>query len=82
MEETLDKALSGVLGKEISPKEVVTPRVYKTLGADNLGELALQHYNKAKDYLHQGNWAEYGKELENLEKVLRDMARITKEEKK
>jgi len=82
MEETLDKALRGVLGKEISPKELVTPRVSKTLGADNLGELALQHYNKAKDYLRQGSWAEYGKELENLEKVLRDMARITKEEKK
>ena len=82
MGKSLDEALRGVLGKEISPKEVVTPRVSKTLGADNLGELALQHYNKAKDYLRQGNWAEYGNELENLEKVLRDMARITKEEKK
>jgi len=82
MEENLEKALSGLLGREISPKELVTPRVSKTLGADNLGDLALQHYNKAKDYLRQGNWAEYGKELENLEKVLRDMARITKEEKK
>jgi len=82
MGKNLDEALSGVLGRAISPKEVVTPRVYKALGADNLGELALQHYNKAKDYLRQGNWAEYGNELENLEKVLRDMARITKEEKK
>jgi uncharacterized membrane protein (UPF0182 family) len=82
MGKSLDEALNGVLEREISPGELVTPRVFKTLGADNLGELALQHYNKAKDYLRQGNWAEYGKELENLEKVLRDMARITKEEKK
>jgi len=81
MAENLDKALSDVLGREISPKELVTPRVFKTLGADNLGELALQHYNKAKDYLRQGNWAEYGKELENLEKVLGDIARITQEKK-
>jgi uncharacterized membrane protein (UPF0182 family) len=82
MAENLDKALNGVLGREISPEEVVTPRVSKTLGADNLGELALDHYNKAKDYLRQGNWAGYGNELENLEKVLRDMAKIPKEEKK
>jgi uncharacterized membrane protein (UPF0182 family) len=82
MAENLDKALNGILGRELSPEEVVTPRVSKALGADNLGELALQHYNKAKDYLRQGNWAEYGNELENLEKVLRDMAGIPKEEKK
>jgi uncharacterized membrane protein (UPF0182 family) len=82
MAENLDKALRGVLEERIYPEEVVSPLIPQTLGADNLGELALKHYNKAKDYLHQGNWAEYGSELENLEKVLRDMARIPKEEKK
>jgi len=70
------------LEERIYPEEVVSPLIPQTLGADNLGELALKHYNKAKDYLYQGNWAEYGSELENLEKVLRDMARIPKEEKK
>jgi uncharacterized membrane protein (UPF0182 family) len=82
MAENLDKALRAVLEERIYPEEVVSPLIPQTLGADNLGELALQHYNKAKDYLRQGNWAEYGSELENLEKVLRDMARIPKEEKK
>jgi uncharacterized membrane protein (UPF0182 family) len=82
MAETLDKALRGVLEERISPEEMITTRIPETQGADNLGELALQHYNKAKDYLRQGNWAGYGNELENLEKVLRDMARIPKEEKK
>jgi uncharacterized membrane protein (UPF0182 family) len=81
MEENLDKALNGVLGRQISPEKVVTPVVSKTPGVDNLGELALQHYNKAKDYLRQGNWAGYGEELESLEKVLRDMIRTPKEEK-
>jgi len=81
MAKDLDNALNGVLGKGISPEQLVTPLVPKTLGVDNLGKLALQHYNKAKDYLRQGNWAGYGNELENLEKVLRDMARIPKEEK-
>ena len=82
MAETLDKALRGVLEERIYPEEVVSPLIPQTLGADNLGELAMQHYNKAKDYLRQGNWAGYGNELENLEKVLRDMAGIPKEEKK
>ena len=81
MAENLDKALRGVLEERIYPEEVVSPLIPQTPGADNLGELAMQHYNKAKDYLRQGNWAGYGNELENLEKVLRDMARITKEEK-
>jgi len=81
MEETLDKALRGVLEERISPEEVVSPLIPKTLDVYNLGGLALEHYNKAKDYLLQGNWAEYGKELENLEKVLKDIARITKEKK-
>ncbi len=81
MEETLDKALRGVLEEGISPEEVVSPLIPKTLDVYNLGGLALEHYNKAKDYLLQGNWAEYGKELENLEKVLKDIARITKEKK-
>jgi len=81
MAENLDKALRGVLEERMSPEKVLIPRVPGTMGAENLSDLALQHYTKAKDYLRQGNWAEYGKELENLEKVLRDMARITKEEK-
>jgi hypothetical protein len=69
------------LEEGISPEEGVSPLIPKTLDVYNLGGLALEHYNKAKDYLLQGNWAEYGKELENLEKVLKDIARITREKK-
>jgi hypothetical protein len=36
--------------------------------------LALEHYNKAKDHLRQGNWAEYGRELEHLEKILKEIS--------
>ncbi|UCH01015.1 MAG: UPF0182 family protein, partial [Deltaproteobacteria bacterium] len=81
MDEDLDKALYNVLGGEISPKEVASPRIPQALNIYNLGGLALEHYNKAKDYLRQGNWAEYGKELENLEKVLKEMSMITRERK-
>jgi uncharacterized membrane protein (UPF0182 family) len=79
MEENLDKALSSVLGGQIVPEPLASPSIAQTQDISNLGALALQHYNKAKDYLRQGNWAEYGRELENLEKILKEISRITKE---
>jgi len=81
MEETLDKALSSVLRGEISPKELAFPLIPETPTVSNLGRLALEHYNKAKDYLRRGDWAEYGKELENLEEILKKMSGITSEKK-
>ncbi|MBN1840714.1 MAG: UPF0182 family protein [Deltaproteobacteria bacterium] len=81
MEENLDKALSSVLGGQILPKQLASRSIAQTRGISNLGELALQHYNKAKDYLRQGNWAEYGMELENLGKILKEISGIKKEKK-
>jgi uncharacterized membrane protein (UPF0182 family) len=74
MEETLDKALRSVLGEQIFPKELASPSIIQTEDISNIGALALEHYNKAKDYLRQGNWAEYGRELANLEKILKEMS--------
>jgi len=73
MEENLDKALSAVLGEEIFPKEMTPSPVLKTPGTSTLGARALEHYNKARAYLREGNWAGYGKELEELEKILNEM---------
>ncbi|RLB82928.1 MAG: UPF0182 family protein [Deltaproteobacteria bacterium] len=81
MEENLDKALSSVLSREISPKHLAPPSIPQTQNISKLGVLALEHYHKAKDYLRQGNWAEYGRELENLEKILKEISSITKEKK-
>ena len=81
MEENLDKALSSVLGGQVFPKQLAFPSIPQTQDLSNLGVLALAHYNKAKDYLRQGNWAEYGRELENLEKILKEISSITKEKK-
>ncbi|MBW1744520.1 MAG: hypothetical protein JRJ47_13995 [Deltaproteobacteria bacterium] len=80
MEENLDKALSSVLDVQILAKQLASPSIAQTEGISNLGVLALEHYNKAKDHLRQGNWAEYGRELENLEKILERMSSLTKEE--
>ena len=42
-----------------------------------LGVLALKHYNKAKDYLREGDWAGYGRELEQLENILKQLSKKT-----
>jgi uncharacterized membrane protein (UPF0182 family) len=81
MEENLDKALSSVLGEQISRKQLASPSVRQTQDISNLGVLALEHYNKAKDHLRLGNWAEYGRELENLEKILKEISGRTGEKK-
>jgi uncharacterized membrane protein (UPF0182 family) len=81
MEQNLDKALSSALEGRISRKVLTSPSLPQTLDVSNLGALALDHFNRAKAYLRQGNWAEYGKELENLEKVLKEMAEVMKDKK-
>lgn len=83
MEENLDKALSSILDIDITPKQpvsLVTPE-RKDEGFSELGAAALDHYNKAKAYLRQGNWTGYGRELENLERILKDISGMKKEEK-
>jgi uncharacterized membrane protein (UPF0182 family) len=75
MEKTLDKALNKLLEIKTSLEELTPPAIPKTLETHDLGGMALEHYNKAKDYLRQGNWAGYGKELENLERLLKEMAK-------
>jgi uncharacterized membrane protein (UPF0182 family) len=81
MEENLDRALASVLEERVLPKPLAAPSIPETRDISNLGVLALEHYNKAKDYLRQGNWAEYGRELEDLERILKKMARMKEEEK-
>jgi hypothetical protein len=73
--------LSHLLGEDIVRKQPVPPSMPETREFSNLGVLALEHYNKAKDYLRQGNWAAYGRELEEMEKILNQMAGVSKEEK-
>ncbi len=79
MEHNLDKALNGVLDEQILSKKLVSASIPRDQDMTQLGMLALEHYYKAKDYLRQGNWAEYGRELESLEKILTELSRITKE---
>ncbi|RLC04998.1 MAG: UPF0182 family protein [Deltaproteobacteria bacterium] len=82
MEETLDRALSRILDVEITPKQpasLVIPQI-EGEGLSNLGVMALDHYTKAKTHLRNGDWTGYGRELENLEKILKELSGIEKTE--
>ena len=72
-EENINNALYAVLGTAMPPKEtgsLVEAPATTVLGADKLGKSALEQYRKAEELLRQGNWAEFGKALEELEKTL------------
>jgi hypothetical protein len=83
MEENLEKALSAILDVDIAskhPASRVTPQI-KGQGISGLGETALDHYNKAKEYLRDGDWAGFGRELDHLENILKEISGRTTENK-
>ena len=79
MEENLDHALRRVLGGKIIEKGTVSASVPESGEIFELGEQALKYYHNAKDYLRQGDWAGYGRELEKLEDVLKQLSKKTTE---
>jgi hypothetical protein len=81
MEENLDLALSRVLGGQNIKNGDVSSKVPETAEISDLGEQALIYYNKAKDYLRQGDWAGYGRELKKLENILTQISKKTADKK-
>lgn len=75
MREGLEDALYGVLGEEVpTTLETAPTQRAKTPSIPGSAEAALEHFNKAKDLLRQGDWAGYGRELRILEGILNQMA--------
>jgi uncharacterized membrane protein (UPF0182 family) len=75
MEETLEESLQRIFsGKAVS---VPTPSAAPTLEAakDQIdpARQALDHFQRAQEFLRQGNWAGYGEELKRVEALLRQM---------
>ncbi|MFZ0484914.1 MAG: UPF0182 family protein [Desulfobacterales bacterium] len=83
MEENLDKALNAILDIDMATKHPASVAISqkKGEGLSELGATALDHYNKAKDYLRHGDWTGYGRELENLENILKEISGRTTENK-
>jgi len=77
MEEDLEKALNRVLQSEIAYGEKVSSHVPETGKTPDVGVLALKHYNKAKEHLREGDLAGYGRELEQLENILKQLSKKT-----
>ncbi len=84
MENTLDKALATLFGKgqtqtaatkeQPKPPTAAPPQVAQPSGpAKSLAKNALETYRKAKNALQNGNWAEYGRHQQDLEKQLQQL---------
>jgi hypothetical protein len=69
MEEKLELALNRVLGVRVVKKDA-SANVVESGPISDLGRQALETYKRAKEYLRQGDWAGYGRELEALENML------------
>jgi uncharacterized membrane protein (UPF0182 family) len=79
MGDNLESAIYGVLGMEVPTAESAPAAVTAPVtGAvkEALAE-ALKHFEKAKAYSRQGDWAGYGTQLDALEKLLNQMAAET-----
>ena len=76
MEKDLDAALRAVFSVAGVPRE----QQQKALGGQPAGPLpvmaqqALDHYNKALEYLKQANWGKYGEEMDQIQQILQTMA--------
>ena len=83
MHERLDEALRAILGTDLVPEQPVTtetisPSITSEADLSEMAAKALDHYRKAKEYLRQENWAGYGKELDQLEKILKTLSKKDK----
>ncbi|MFC1937340.1 UPF0182 family protein [Chloroflexota bacterium] len=80
MESTLAQSIAAIFGaEEVTEKPVAKPPTAppeEPVAADvaSLVEEARQYYNNAQQYLREGDWANYGKELKALEAVLERLA--------
>jgi uncharacterized membrane protein (UPF0182 family) len=75
MRERLDEAIRAILGTEMVPEQpatdrTITPKIVSEADLPEMAAKALAHYKKAREYLRQEDWAGYGRELEQLEKIL------------
>ncbi len=77
MEERLDRALRRVLQGGVTSRKEIVAEMPATEEISELGVRALEYYNKAKNYLREGDWAGYGRELEKLENILKQLSETT-----
>jgi len=78
MEENLAKSLN-VIYPGLSTEQLPETTPTTQLRSDKLAELAKlaqEHYNKAQEYLKEGDWAGWGEELDKMTEVLRQLVEL------
>jgi uncharacterized membrane protein (UPF0182 family) len=80
MKPTLGESLAAIFGTEAVPtvpgEEPVEPGGEITSDVASLISQAQQHYSNAQQYLKEGDWTGYGKELAALEAILGELADV------
>lgn len=78
MQENLEGALSDIFGRRAivaSKPDLTTEAGAPVLTEPSEGiSQALAHFKRAQDLLREGDWAGYGKELQAMENILRELA--------
>ncbi len=78
MEETLAESLNaiyaGLSSEELPVTSPTAPERSDKLA--ELAKLAQEHYNKAQEYLKEGDWAGWGEELSEMSKALRQLVEL------
>ncbi|MBI3014540.1 MAG: UPF0182 family protein [Candidatus Tectomicrobia bacterium] len=77
MEENLERALTSLFRSGAAPRPVAPGPVAKR-GVETQAQKAMEAYNRALQYLREGNWASYGQEVNRLGELLREMSRQSK----
>jgi len=75
MEKKLEQALNRVLDRQAIFKKDILPVGSDSDAVSDLVLTALEHYNNAKAFIHKGDWAGFGRELEKLERILKQLAK-------
>jgi uncharacterized membrane protein (UPF0182 family) len=87
MTPSLRESLAVIFGEEtpiieepdVTPPDVVEPETPVTGDIANLIEQAQEHYEKAQEYVQEGDWAGFGEEWDALQEVLEKLAEIAVE---
>jgi len=80
MRRTLDEALKAVfnvpVGQDTTSRQLSIPQqIMGTSVFSSQAQKALEHYNNALNYLKKNDWADYGKELQQMKAFLSKMVK-------
>jgi hypothetical protein len=80
MGEDLQESLQMLVEGRISTEEGDTEQDTEVpTTARELAQQALDHYNRAQEYLAEGDWSGYGEEIDKMEEILNQLNQVLEE---